>query len=113
MSCETVYAVVVSAPRVKYSDLEEAFLFSGSERYYWLDKLTGTIRSYGEEARRAIEAGNVDDLPEWMEAEIEDAREVLSGFGELPSSRDRSQSMGPCPPSTVERQPKVTWHATF
>lgn len=31
--------------KVSYSDLEDAFLFAGDERHYWLDKRTARILS--------------------------------------------------------------------
>jgi hypothetical protein len=70
--------------RVSYSDLEDAFLFASDQRHHWLDKRTGRILSYDDEAVLAVEEDDLDDLPEWMEDEVKAAREVLRAFGELP-----------------------------
>ncbi|MEK6320460.1 MAG: UPF0158 family protein [Acidobacteriota bacterium] len=75
----------MSSPKVSYSDLEDAFLFASEERYYWLDKHTGRVLSYGWEVARALEEGeDLSDLPDWQREEAEAARQVLSAFGELP-----------------------------
>ncbi len=77
--------------KVSYSELEDAFLVASYERRYWLDKRTGRIRSYSNEAAQALEEDDLDDLPEWMEADLADARDVLRAFGELPTEDENSQ----------------------
>ncbi|MGB7923521.1 MAG: UPF0158 family protein [Pyrinomonadaceae bacterium] len=72
-------------PKVLYSELEDAFNFSGSEHQYWLDKQTGEVIAFDEETARQLAAG--DDLanaPEWQRGMIEGARRVLQAYGELP-----------------------------
>lgn len=63
--------------KISYSDLEEAFLLVSYDRHYWLDKQTGRVLSYCSEAAEALEEGDLSDLPEWMDADVSDAREVL------------------------------------
>ena len=76
-------------PKVSYSDLEDAFLFANEEtRHSWLDKRTGRVLSYSDEAAVSVEEGDVDDLPDWMKPEVEAATEVLRAFGELPGQED-------------------------
>jgi hypothetical protein len=70
--------------KVSYSDLDEAFLLVSDDCHYWLDKQTGRVLSYSSEAAEALEEGDLSDLPEWMEADVAAAREVLRAFGELP-----------------------------
>lgn len=79
------------APKVSYSDIEQAFLFASYERLYWLDKRTGRILAYSNETVLTIEEGELDDLPEWMEDEVKAAREVLRAFGELPGQDELDQ----------------------
>jgi uncharacterized protein UPF0158 len=72
-------------PKVLYSELEDAFDFSGGEHQYWLDKQTGEVIAFDEETARQLAAG--DDLanaPEWQRGMIEGARRVLQAYGELP-----------------------------
>jgi hypothetical protein len=84
------------SPKVSYDDLEDEFLFVNAEtRHYWLDKHTGGILSYGDEAARAVEEGDVDDLPDWMKPEVEAVTEVLRAFGELPGQDEQSVPSGP------------------
>ena len=80
--------------KVSYFDLEEAFLFSGSDQHYWLDKQTGQVLAYGSEAAEAAEEDDLSDLPEWMKDEVSAAREVLRAFGELPDQGSESKASG-------------------
>ena len=84
MSRKRTYNVAVMAPKTSYSELEEGFLLASYERRFWLDRHTGKVISYSREAAKALEDGDVSDLPEWMHDDIEAAREVLRAFGELP-----------------------------
>ena len=81
--------------KVSYSDLEDAFLFASYEQHCWLDKLTGRILSYGDDAELAVEEGDLEDLPDWMEHEVKAAREVLGAFGELPGQEAMGQNAEP------------------
>ena len=80
--------------KVSYFDLEEAFIFSGSDQHYWLDKQTGRVLAYGSEAAEAAEGDDVSDLPEWMKDEVSAAREVLRALGELPDQGSESKASG-------------------
>lgn len=79
--------------KVSYSDLEEAFRFARYQRHYWLDRHTGRILAYSDEAALAVQEGDLDDLPEWMENEVKAAREVRRAFGELPGREDEQSSV--------------------
>lgn len=79
-------------PKVSYSELDEAFQFASFERHYWLDKQTGRILAYGDEAAQALQEGHISELPGWMNDQIEAAREVLGAFGELPEEVSQSQA---------------------
>jgi Uncharacterised protein family (UPF0158) len=75
------------APKVKYSELEDAFLFGHESSFSWLDRKTGEILFYTEDAVAAVESGDIDNLPNWLRDEVDSARKVLQAFGELPSLR--------------------------
>ena len=64
-------------------------MFASEEtRHSWLDKRTGRVLSYCNEAALAVEEGDLTDLPDWMQADVEAATEVLRAFGELPGQED-------------------------
>ena len=71
-------------PKVSYTDLEDAFMVASEEaRHHWLDKRTGRVLSYDSEAALAVEEGEVADLPDWMQADVADATEVLRACGDF------------------------------
>jgi hypothetical protein len=84
--------------KVSYAALEDAFLFAEETRHSWLDKRTGRILSYSDEAKVAVEEGGLTDLPDWMQPDVEAATEVLRAFGELPGQAEQeSVASGPSP----------------
>ena len=74
----------MASMKVSYSELEEAFLFASYGRHHWLDKHTGRVLSYCNEAAEALQGDDLSDLPDWMDDDLATAREVLRAFGELP-----------------------------
>ena len=84
----------MSSKKVFYSDLEDAFLFANEEQNYWLDRITGQVLFYSDEARLAVEENDLEDLPEWMNDQLECARKVLSAFGELPAEAELDSQIG-------------------
>ncbi len=85
----------MSKPKVSYIDLEIAFSMDGSEYQSWLDRQTGEVISYDNHIEDdLLTGGDLSDLPEWQQGEVENARRVLRALGDLPDE-DGNEAIEP------------------
>lgn len=92
------------SPKIRYSELDLAFHFGeGYGNYSWLDRTTGQVITYGEDAMFAIREGNFDDLPKWLKDEVEGARMVLRALGESSGEDEEAdEAVGQAPDDAVD-----------
>lgn len=81
------------AAKVKLSDIIDALELAGDEHSFWLDRETGEVRMLTDEVvDYAEEDTPIEQIPEWMHADLEVARKVQEDtehrYLELPGKFD-------------------------
>lgn len=73
--------------KISFDELDEAFLFSGDEASYWLDKATGRVLLIGSETKQFLE-----DEGYFEDDEREAVRRILTLLGEIESDEETSEA---------------------